>query len=79
MLNDLQYSELYKCKGFNGWTGPLACLSLSSVELVDKVRLQTGDTAFPVKFFPIEVRWQRVKVFGTKPLLPLFTRSIPIV
>ena len=51
-----------KCNGFNDWTGPLACLSLSSVELVDKVRLSTGNTAFPVKFSPMKVRRLRVKV-----------------
>ena len=46
----------YICNGLDDWTGSLACLSLSSVELVDKVRLQTGNTAFPVKFSSMKVR-----------------------
>ena len=47
---------------FNDWTGPLAHLSMFSIKIVDKVRLRTGNTAFPVKFSPMKVRQQRVKV-----------------
>ena len=40
----------FLCNGVAARTGPLAGLSLSSVMLVDKVRLQAGNTAFQFSF-----------------------------
>ena len=58
-----QLKKRTTCNRVNDWTGPLTCLSLFSLELVDKIRLRTGNTAFPVKFSPMKVRQRRVKVF----------------
>ena len=51
------------CNGMDDWTGPLACLSFSSVMLVEKVRLQTGNTAFQFSFSQWKLGGKELKCF----------------
>ena len=53
-----------KCNGTDGWTGPLACLSLSSVSCVDKGQLpRSGIWPLPVLFFPNDWKDEELKSF----------------
>ena len=52
------------CNGTDGWTGPLACLSLSSVSWVDKEQLpQSGIRPLPYLFLSQIIDVLRVKKF----------------
>ena len=61
---DLFQKWFNKCNGTDGWTGPLACLSLSSVSWVDKEQLpQSGIRPLPCLFLSQIIDVLRVKKF----------------